>query len=91
MSPEEAYHHLFNLKRQLLNRTPKQEHVFDAYKRIRKVFGSPVSQKFHQLMREWDGNADVMNSYYDRDVIEMKRLEALELVKQEQNENNIHG
>lgn len=68
------------LRRDILGQ-PKQIKVSEAYSQIRESDGPKVAMIFHQLMREWDGSATVLQAFYDRDVIEMKHQEAREIVE----------
>jgi len=44
---------------------------------IRKVLPE-YRKRFIELMKKWDGEHDVVNAYYDWDVLVMKHNEAME-------------
>lgn len=52
--------------------------VRDVYEYISNKYGANVASKFYDLMVEWDGSKNVLSSFYNKDVLDMKLNEALE-------------
>lgn len=52
--------------------------VRDVYEYISNKYGANVASKFYNLMAEWDGSKNVLSSFYNKDVLDMKLNEALE-------------
>ena len=44
----------------------------------RRYVQKEYKQKFKQIMILWDGSSDVMDAYYDWDILCQKRREAME-------------
>lgn len=55
-------------------------HVRDYWSQIDKEHGSEIAKKFRSLMIEWDRRHDVLDAFYDIDVLKMKKREAIESI-----------
>ena len=52
--------------------------VIDYLNTVEKNHGKEVRRKLYNLMVEWDGSRTVTQSFYSRDVLDMKLNEALQ-------------
>ena len=56
----------------------KQKQVRVGEYAMKKVITPEQRARFIELMREWDGSGDVVNAWYDWDLLVMKHNEVLE-------------
>lgn len=56
----------------------KQIHVRDFYNGVVSEHSSEIASRFYHNMVEWDGRKDVLNAFYDKDVLDMQLKFAIE-------------